>query len=53
MVDELEQRLRRIEQSVAEILEAVKNLRGRQGAGQSDATEINERLRRFLEHKKR
>jgi hypothetical protein len=51
MEDELEAQLRRVEQTVAEILEAVKNLGDGPGAGQGAAAEVNERLRRFLESK--
>jgi hypothetical protein len=47
-----EKQLARIEKTVAEILDAVKSLHDAQMAGRADATEINDRLRRFLEQKK-
>ena len=48
MNDELEKQLEQIEKTIAEILAAVRNLQGAQCA----ASEVNERLRRFLEKKK-
>ena len=52
MDGEFENQLARLEKMVTEILEAVKNLHDAQMATRADATEINERLRRFLEQKK-
>jgi hypothetical protein len=49
---EFEQQLARIEQTVAEILDAVKSLHDAQMARPGNATEINQRLRRFLQQKK-
>ena len=50
MADELDQQLARIENTVAEIVEAARKLRdNRAAAGEAPAGEINERLRRFLE----
>ena len=51
MDDELEKQLERIETTVAEILAAVKELCDAQTAASSSKSEINERLRRFLERK--
>jgi hypothetical protein len=48
MDDESEKQLARIENAVAEILDAVRSLHGAQSTG----GEINQRLRRFLEKKK-
>jgi septation ring formation regulator EzrA len=48
MADELEQQLKRIETTVAEIVQAVRKLRD----DQTTASEINDRLKRFLERKK-
>ena len=48
MDEELEKQLARIEQTVAEILDAVKKLH----ASQFAADEINQTLRRFLEREK-
>lgn len=54
MADEFERQLERIEDTVAEIAEAVRKLRDdRAAAGNTVADEINERLKRFLERKKR
>jgi hypothetical protein len=52
MDGELEKQLARIEKTVAEILDAVKSFHDAQMAGPGDATEINQRLRRFLQEKK-
>jgi hypothetical protein len=53
MADELEKQLENIQNTVAEIVEAVKKLRDdRAAAGETPGSEINERLRRFLERKK-
>lgn len=53
MADELEQQLERIENTVAEIVQAARRLRDdRAAAGEAAAGEINQRLRRFLERKK-
>ncbi|MDB5578841.1 MAG: hypothetical protein JWR80_4017 [Bradyrhizobium sp.] len=52
MADEFEQQLERIEQTVAEIVEAVQRLRDNRAAAGEAAGEINQRLRRFLERKK-
>ena len=53
MADELEKQLERIENAVAEIIGAVRELRDdRAAAGAVAAAEINRRLRRFLEAKK-
>lgn len=49
---EFEKQLARIEKTVAEILDAVKRLHDAQMPRPGDATEINARLRRFLEQKK-
>ena len=52
MADELEQRLERIENAVAEIVQAARKLRDdRSVAAETAAGEINQRLRRFLEQK--
>ena len=52
MADELEQQLERIERTVAEIVEAVHQLRdNRAAAGQATVAELNQRLRHFLEQK--
>jgi hypothetical protein len=52
MADELEKRLERIENTVAEIIQAVRKLLDdRTAAGETAAGEINQRLRRFLERK--
>jgi hypothetical protein len=51
MVSELENQLEQIEKTVAEILVAVRTLYGRRQANRTDATVINERLKRFLEKK--
>jgi hypothetical protein len=51
MASELENQLAQIEKTVAEILEAVRTLYGREPAKQTDAAVVNERLRRFLEEK--
>lgn len=48
MDDQLEKQLKRIEKTVAEILDGVKSLLG----AHSTADKINARLRRFLERKK-
>jgi septation ring formation regulator EzrA len=53
MADEFEQQLERIEQTVAEIAEALQRLRDDRAATEEAASgEINQRLRRFLERKK-
>ena len=52
MADELEQQLERIEDTVAEIVQAARRLRDDRAAGEAAAGEINQRLRRFLERKK-
>ena len=53
MADEFEPQLERIENTVAEIVEAVRKLRDdREMAGVAVSGEVNERLRRFLERKK-
>lgn len=53
MADEFEKQLERIENTVAEMVEAVRKLRHDRAAGsEAAAGEINERLRRFLERKK-
>jgi hypothetical protein len=53
MDDELGKQLERIEKTVAEIVDAVRNLHGAQfAAGEINPSEINLRLRRFLEKKK-
>ena len=52
MADELEQQLERIEHMVAEIVQAVRELRdNRAAAGQATVVELNQRLRLFLEQK--
>jgi molybdopterin converting factor small subunit len=51
MVSELEKQLEQMEKTVAEILDAVRALYGRERTRRADATIINERLRRFLEEK--
>jgi hypothetical protein len=51
MDGEFEQQLARIEQTVAEILDPVKSLHDAQMARPGNATEINQRLRRFLQQK--
>lgn len=52
MDSELEKQLERLEGTVAEILAAVRKRHAGQLAAADDASEINERLRRFLEKKK-
>ena len=52
MDGEFESQLARLEKMIAEILEAVKSLHDARMAGRADATEINDRLRRFLQQKK-
>jgi len=52
MDDELEKQLQHLEKTVAEILDAVKSLHGAQRRMPGDATDLNERLRRFLTQKK-
>ena len=53
MADKLDKQLARIENTVAEIVEAVRKLRDdRAAGGEAAAGEINQRLRRFLERKK-
>jgi hypothetical protein len=52
MDSELEKQLERLEGTVAEILAAVRKRRAGQPAAAGDASEINDRLRRFLEKKK-
>jgi hypothetical protein len=52
MDGEFEKQLARLEKTVAEILDAVKSLHHAQMARPADATEINARLRRFLQEKK-
>jgi hypothetical protein len=49
---EFESQLARLEKMIAEILETVKSLHDARMAGRADATEINDRLRRFLQQKK-
>jgi|KBSMisStaDraftv2_1062788.scaffolds.fasta_scaffold1241370_1 hypothetical protein len=52
MADELEQQLERIERTVAEIVQAVRQLRdNRAAAGQTTVAELNQRLKHFLEQK--
>ena len=52
MADELEQQLERIEHMVAEIVQAVRQLRdNRAAAGQTTVAELNQRLKHFLEQK--
>jgi len=52
MADELEQQLERIERTVAEIVQAVRQLRdNRAAAGQRTVAELNQRLKHFLEQK--
>jgi hypothetical protein len=51
MDGELEKQLARMEKTVAEILDAVRSLHDAQMARPGNATEINERLRRFLQEK--
>lgn len=54
MADEFEQQLGRIEHAVAEVALAVQRLRDDQAAAREAAGgDINQRLRRFLERKKR
>jgi hypothetical protein len=54
MADEFEQQLARIEIMVAEIAEAARRLRDdRAAAGEATVAELNQRLERFLKHKKR
>jgi hypothetical protein len=53
MADEFEKQLEDIQDTVAEIVEAVRKLRDlRTTADEAAAGEINERLRRFLEREK-
>lgn len=53
MAGEFDKQLERIENTVAEIVEAVRKLRDdRTAADEETANEVNERLRRFLERKK-
>jgi hypothetical protein len=52
MAEEFDQQLERIENVVAEIVEAARKLRDGRAAGDTGADELNERLRRFLEQKK-
>ncbi|QWG15146.1 hypothetical protein KMZ29_11060 [Bradyrhizobium sediminis] len=51
MAGEFDKQLERIENTVAEIVEAVRKLRDDRAAA-GEAAEVNERLRRFLEQKK-
>jgi len=52
MAEELEQQLERIEQMVAEVVQAVRQLRdNRAAADQATVAELNQRLRHFLEQK--
>ena len=52
MAEELEQQLERIEQMVAEVVQAVRQLRdNRAAAGQATVAELNQRLKHFLERK--
>ena len=53
MADEFDQQLERIENTVAEIVRAVRKLRDQAAAGEAAGGEINQRLRRFLEQKKK
>lgn len=53
MAGEFDKQLARIENAVAEIVEAVRKLRDdRAAVGEAGAGEVNERLRRFLERQK-
>ena len=53
MADEFDKQLERIENTVAEIVEAVRKLRDdRAAAGEAAVDEVNERLRRFLGREK-
>lgn len=52
MAEEFDQQLERIENAVAEIVQATRRLRDIRAAGEAAAGEINQRLRRFLEQKK-
>lgn len=53
MADEFEKQLERIENTVVEIVEAVRKLLDDRAApGEAAADEVNERLRRFLEREK-
>jgi hypothetical protein len=53
MADEFDKQLERIENTVAEIVLAIRKLRDARAAeGEPTAGEINQRLRRFLDRRK-